>query len=140
MSPWHVMLGYVVLISVFSVSSVISLILLFRKRKNKFRKNIIRFIISVIFLSLTILFICSHKTYYKYNDWVILRNTIYQVQEMYGEFDIGTIVDGQCGLVGYYIYTDNGPIMPDHLDHFYYIEYDEQGMILRVYNGCSIGG
>ncbi len=40
----------------------------------------------------------------------------------------------------YYIYTDNGPIMPDHLKHYYYMEYDEWGVIYNVYEGCQPGG
>lgn len=35
--------------------------------------------------------------------------------------------------------TDNGPIMPDHLKH-YYIEYDEWGVIYNVYASCQPGG
>lgn len=70
----------------------------------------------------------------------MLKNDIYKVQEKYGAFDIGKINDGQKGRVGYYIYTDNGPIMPDHLPHYYYIEYDEWGKVYKVYDTCALGG
>ena len=65
---------------------------------------------------------------------------IYEVEEKYGDFDLGEIIKNQKGSVGYYIYTDNGPIMPDHLEHFYYMEYDEDGIIYKVYDSCSPGG
>lgn len=82
----------------------------------------------------------SHSTYYKYNDWIILQRNIHMVEEKYGEFDFGEIEDGKKGTVAYYIYTDNGPIMPDHLKHYYYIEYDEWGMVYNVYDSCQPGG
>jgi hypothetical protein len=53
---------------------------------------------------------------------------------------LGTISEGHSGTVAYYIYKDNGPIMPDHLDHYYYMEYDENGIIYKVYDGCAPGG
>ena len=47
----------------------------------------------------------------------------------------------------YYKYNDwvilnrnNGPIMPDHLKHYYYMEYDEWGMIYNVFDGLQPGG
>lgn len=67
----------------------------------------------------------SHSTYYKYNDWSILQSDIHIVEKKCGEFDLGEIKDNKKGKVAYYIYTDNGPVMPDHLKHYYYIEYDE---------------
>jgi len=30
--------------------------------------------------------------------------------------------------------------MPDHLDHYYYIEYDENGIVKEVYEGSQPGG
>ena len=87
-----------------------------------------------------ILYTISHSTYYKYNDWSILQNSIYEVEEKYGDFDLGQIRENQKGSVGYYIYTDNIPIMPDHLDHFYYMQYDENGIVYNVYDGCQPGG
>ncbi|WP_295211886.1 hypothetical protein [Ruminococcus sp.] len=62
------------------------------------------------------------------------------VQQKYGTFDVGTIKENQAGRVAYYIYTDNGSIMPDHLKHYYYIEYDEWGVVYKVYESSQLGG
>ena len=61
--------------------------------------------------------------------------TISQVEARYGPFDIS-----RNGVLGYYIYTDNGPIMPDHLPHYYYLEYDDNGIVRNVYEGVAPGG
>ena len=42
--------------------------------------------------------------------------------------------------VYYYIYTDNGPIMSDHMKHYYYMEYDENGIVYNIYDGLPPGG
>ena len=47
---------------------------------------------------------------------------------------------GKSGRVAYYIYRDDGWIMPDHLPHYYYIEYDENGLATKVYDGVAPGG
>lgn len=30
--------------------------------------------------------------------------------------------------------------MPDHLEHYYYVEYDEQGNVKEIYDGTKPGG
>lgn len=62
------------------------------------------------------------------------------IEQEYGEFDLGEIQENQKGKVAYYIYTDDGPIMPDHLEHYYYMEYDGWGVIYDVYDACAPGG
>ncbi len=96
--------------------------------------------IHFVLLIVTSLYAFSHSTYYKYNDWIILQSNIHMIEEKYGEFDLGEIKDGEKGIVAYYIYTDNGPIMPDHLKHYYYIKYDEWGVVYNVYDACQPGG
>ena len=80
----------------------------------------------------------------QYNlDFEYIKNLIKKLKEFeekYGEFDLGEIKEGEKGRVAYYIYTDNGPIMPDHLKHYYYMEYDEWGMIYNVFDGLQSGG
>ena len=110
------------------------------KRKTDGKNSLIVKRILMLVLVVTVLFWASHSTYYLYNDWAILNHSVYDVQERYGNFDLGKISDGHAGRVAYFIYKDNGPIMPDHLDHYYYMEYDENGIIYKVYEGCAIGG
>lgn len=118
---------------------VISFITKLIRMKNR-KAVIIAVCIHFVLLIVSILYASSHSTYYKYNDWVILESNIHMIEEKYGEFDLGEIKEGVKGRVAYYIYTDNGPIMPDHLKHYYYMEYDEWGMIYNVSNECQPGG
>lgn len=112
-------------------------------------------------------FIGSHSTYFRFNDWSIKDGNVSEVVKKYGEPDIwyseetglhinvkfqnGDAVKkepseiwqfntGKSGKVGYYIYTDNGPIMHDGLPHYYYIKYDGQGTVTEVYDGAHPGG
>ncbi len=142
MNPWYVNFIYLILFALLSVLvlvGIVWLVVLCRKKK-RVRKPIAVMLTSIILLLGLILFVASHSTYYKYNDWKMLISNINIIEEEYGLFDVGTPVKGKAGRVGYYIYTDNGPIMPDHLNHYYYLEYDEWGMVYNVYDGCQIGG
>ena len=96
--------------------------------------------IYFVLLVVVILYALSHSTYYRYNDWAVLQSNIHMVEQKYGEFDLGEIKENEKGIVAYYIYTDNGPIMPDHLKHYYFIEYNEWGVIYNVYDSCQPGG
>lgn len=89
----------------------------------------------IIAVGLSLTFVLSHSTYYKYNDWWVKGRSITEIENRYGGFDIrfGSTAE-------YYIYTDNGWIMPDYLPHYYYMEYDENGIVRRVYDGCHPGG
>lgn len=95
--------------------------------------------IACIIIS-SVLFISSHSTYIKYNDWWVLGNTVERIERRYGEFDLFEYRHGVSGKVAYYIYTDNSGFLPDHLKHYYYIEYNEQGIATRVYDACAPGG
>ena len=142
MNPWVIDFCYLVLLLCFLIVGIASVVLIIvRKHKKKnIKPTVMSLVISIFLLVVLILFIISHSTYYKYNDWVILQSKINVVQQKYGDFDLGTIRDNQAGKVAYYIYTDNGPIMPDHLKHYYYMEYDEWGVIYKVYDSCQPGG
>lgn len=105
----------------------------------KIKKTIILLIIIVFTVCITV-FILSHKTYYKYNDWAVLGNSIDKVREKYGKFDFGKSEIGKPGVVGYYIYTDNSPIMPDHLPRYYYMDYNENGTVVKIYVSAALGG
>ena len=128
-----------ILLIVGIIICVISFITKLIRKKNR-KTVIIAVCIHLSLLIVTILYASSHSTYYMYNDWIILQSNINMIEEKYGEFDLGEIKDGEKGTVAYYIYTDNGPIMPDHLKHYYYIEYDEWGVVYNVHNSCQPGG
>ena len=142
MSPLYFDIGIIFFLFLLISGLIFSVILLIVRKIRKYKRKSVIISISVNFvlIAITVLYTISHSTYYKYNDWSILQNSIYEVEEKYGDFDLGQIRENQKGSVGYYIYTDNIPIMPDHLDHFYYMQYDENGIVYNVYDGCQPGG
>ena len=95
------------------------------------------FIFSAIYVMIVsaVIWCGAHPTYWKYCDrWIIGRN-ISEVEKRYGKFDLilGT-------RAAYYIYYDGSGIFPDHLDHYYYMCYDENGIVYKVYDACQPGG
>ncbi len=142
MNPWSIYFCYLFFLLIFLVIGIISVILIIKgKHKRKsIKAPVILLSINSLLLLMMILFDASHPTYYKYNDWSILDSSINEVRQKYGAFDLGDVADNKAGRAAYYIYTDNGPIMPDHLKHYYYMEYDESGMIYKVYDACQPGG
>jgi len=142
MSPLYFDIGIIFFLFLLISGLIFSVILLIVRKIRKYKRKSVIISISVNFvlIAITVLYTISHSTYYKYNDWSILQNSIYEVEEKYGDFDLGQIRENQKGSVGYYIYTDNRPIMPDHLDHFYYMQYDENGIVYNMYDGCQPGG
>lgn len=142
MNQWYFIFGILAVLLLLTVGFItcIILIMIRKVRQRKGKAIGISIGINALLFGGTILYTASHSTYYKYNDWAILQSNICTIEEKYGEFDLGKVNDNQKGRVAYYIYTDNGPIMPDHLKHYYYIEYDENGIVYNVYDECQQGG
>ena len=90
---------------------------------------------AVFILACAVLYMFSHGTYYKYNDWAIVGKHINNVCKLYGEFDIN-----EPRYAAYYIYTDKSDFHSGHIDHYYYMEIDEYGIVTRVYDGCQPAG
>ena len=110
------------------------------KKHISLKMPVIFHLVSVVLLGCAVIFAVSHGTYYKYNDWYILGNDINKVVERYGKFDKGSVEIDRSGSIRYYIYEDNGPIMPDYLDYYYCIDYDENGIVYKVEVRASEGG
>ena len=142
MNPFIIDLCYLLFLLILLMTGIVSVILIIRRKhtQKSIRSSVISLVISSLLLLALVIFAASHPTYYKYNDWFILNSNISAVQSKYGNFDLGSVTDKKAGKAAYYIYTDNGPVMPDHLKHYYYIEYDEWGMINKVYDACQPGG
>lgn len=142
MNIWYADIIELFILFVLFISFIILLILLIKaKRKNKnIKTKGLLLSLDIIFFACSIQFVLSHSTYYKFNDWSILNSDINSVISKYGAFDEGTIQEGNSGRIGYYIYTDNGPIMPDHMEHYYWIYYDESGMVYKVEDSLLPGG
>lgn len=142
MNPWYFLFIELFIIAFMMLGILVCIIFLFiaiAKNKPK-SKIIVSLCINIAVIVGIDLFQASHSTYYAYNDRVILGQDINDIREKYGEFDEGTLKQGQQGEVSYYIYTDNGPIMPDHLKHYYRLKYDENGIVYKVYESCQKGG
>lgn len=137
MHPIYTTLILLIIIIAFSLTAIVSAVLpvVYIKKNHTFKKPLISLCVCLITVAITALFMASHETYYKYNDWYVLGNDIDTIRETYDEFDIY-----QEGKAGYYIYTDNGPVMPDHLEHYYYMYYDENGIIYDVDESAQPGG
>lgn len=142
MNQWYFTIGILFILFMLIVRIIIGIILFIvhKVRKHDNKTTVVSMGINFVLLVVVILYALSHSTYYRYNDWAILQSNIHMVEQKYGEFDLGEIKENEKGKVAYYIYTDNGPIMPDHLKHYYYIEYDEWGVIYNVYDSCQPGG
>lgn len=91
--------------------------------------------IVALLLLLGCIYRISHSTYYKYNNWLIIGSSYNEVEKIYGEFDME-----YSNKKGYYIGYDNSAIMPSHQTQYYWMEYDENGIITNVYIGTRPGG
>lgn len=142
MNSWYISMICLLLVGVLAIAFTGFLVLLVvnAARKKPKKKAAVCLSTSAVLLAVSVLFIDAHSTCIRYNDRWIVGRTVSEVESFYGEFDTGSFKPGQSGRVGYYIYTDNGPVMPDHLDHYYYIEYDRNGVVHNVYDGCQPGG
>lgn len=141
MNQWYFLFGMLFVIALFGIGTLICIVLLIKRFVKKERKKPIIFSVTadILLLFTVIIYTYSHSTYYKYNDLAILQSNIHMIEQKYGEFDLGKIKENEEGRVAYYIYTDNGPIMPDHLKHYYYMEYDTHGVVHNVYDAAEPG-
>ena len=80
-----------------------------------------------------------HTTHYKYEDTWIIGRHITEVEERYGEFDIGEYEAGKSDRVGYMV-EDWFPVMRDPVPSYYYIEYNDEGVVTEVYIALHPGG
>ena len=134
---WYYLIGMVMLICFLVVSIIVCVVILLVKVSDGTKKRpvVIALAVFAVLLGTSILHVASHSNYYKYNDWLILNMDIQTVEKIYGEFDLQT-----GNTVGYYMYKDNGPIMPSHLETYYYIKCDSEGKVQHVFTGCAPGG
>lgn len=134
MNPWFAEIIELIILLALFICFIILIVMLTKAKKHHkgTRTKGLLLSLDVILFACSLIFVLSHSTYYKFNDWAILNSDINSVIDKYGDFDKGSIQKGKSGKVGYYIYTDNGPIMPDHTDHYYWIYFDESGTVYKV--------
>jgi len=140
MKQWYYEIGMLMLACFLIVCILVCAVILLVKviRKTKKRPVVIALAVFTVLLGTTVLHSLSHKHSYKYNDWLILNLDIQTVEKIYGEFDL--VDTGWGNTVAYYMYKDNGPIMPSHSPMYYYIEYDSEGKVQRVFSSIPPGG
>lgn len=142
MNPWYVDIMELSVLAALFIGIILLIVKWIRARKHHQPAGVklVILFLDIIFFACSLLFVLSHSTYYKYNDWFILNSDIHTVMSRYGAFDKGTVQEGTSGRVGYYIYTDDGPVMPDHMKHYYWIYYDRNGTVYKVEEGLPPGG
>lgn len=142
MNGWHMLAAYVgaILLSLALCAASLAVMIHGVVKQRKLGGRLAFFIAAGVVTAAVLLFTNSHATYYRFNDWAISGSEAAAVIEKYGEPDIGGYTAGKSGKLGYYIYHDDGPIMPDNLDHYYYVEYNEQGRVTAVYDSVQPGG
>lgn len=142
MSPWFIEGIELFILFFLVICFVIFLVVPISEKKRGKAARVRRILLSfdIVLFACSLVFVLSHSTYYKYNDWAIINSNINSVYERYGTFDKGTVQEGKSGRAGYYIYTDNGPIMPDHMEHYYWIYFDENGKVYKVEDSLPPGG
>ena len=94
---------------------------------------------TTAFVCLT-LYYCAHGKTLMYNDWWVVGNEVRHVEERYGEFDYGKFDYGIQGEVAYSLGWDRDILISDDQEKFYYIEYNEKGIVTKVYVGGPYGG
>lgn len=109
------------LLGVVFVSVIVLIVSLVRKKKKLVSSIIVVFFATLFILYL--LFLTSHSTYYKYNDWYIMGNNIDKIEKKYGEFDYNIEYDNGEGLAGYDI---------DYSLFDYYMKYDSKGIVYKI--------
>lgn len=101
MNPWYELFIYLFLFAVIIISGIISVVMIIRNRKKgrSVKRNVISLVVCCAFIASLLLLVAFHPTYYKFNDWTILNSSIYEVQDKYGNFDIGKITPMEAGKV-----------------------------------------
>ncbi len=142
MNVWYMLLMYAGAILLALAFLAVSVVLTMNAavRQKPVGKRLALLIAAVISAAAVLLFTSSHKTYYRFCDWTVKGGNIPEVIGRYGEPDIGAYTEGCPGRIGYFIYKDDGPVMPDHLEHFYLIAFDGQGKVTDVEDGVRPGG
>ncbi|MBQ8966415.1 hypothetical protein [Ruminococcus sp.] len=142
MNDWTEITVYMILTICIITIACVSLILLRSARRNG--KSVLRYVgflgADTGLFILMLYFFSTHPISYKFNNNYVYSHDIKTVIERYGDFDTGHISESGSGVIGYYIYTDDGPIMPDHMKHYYWIKFDANGTVTDIYDAVQKGG
>lgn len=122
---WHfISWTLIVFLIVMIFLSIIMLIILRRKKKNMIILPSSIIIISILLLIGSVLYIESHATFFRYNDWYIVGNSKEKVEDKYGIFHFDYIENDGSGVAVY---------KGVDWSELYCMKYNEQGIITSVY-------
>lgn len=142
MNAWYMLAAYVgaILLCLALCAASFAVMMHGIVKQKRLGGRLIFLVAAGVITAAVLLFTNSHATYYRFNDWAVSGSDVQYVTERYGEPDIDHYIPGKGGSLWYYIYTDDGPVMPDHLDHYYYIGLDENGRVIEIRETVSPGG
>ena len=92
-------------------------------------------IISTLILVLPVAFYIAFPTEFPYVDFLLYDKTKDEVIEIYGEPEY----DGET-IIGYYIGVDNRGLDPSGMDLYYYLEFNDDGDVCRIFEGVQPSG
>lgn len=85
--------------------------------------------------------ICSHRSYPLINDWEFLGKNIDAVENKYGKFEGYSMREDGSGYAVLMTERIIGKVLYDSNDHScYYMEFDQNGKIIKVYCSRPAGG
>lgn len=117
MNGWYMLAVYVgaILISLALCAGALAVMIHGVVKQKRLGGRLAFLIAAGVVTAAVLLFTNSHATYYRFNDWAVSGSSVQDVTARYGEPDIDMYTPGKGGSLYYYIYTDDGPVMPDHL-------------------------
>lgn len=142
MNGWYMLAVYVgaILISLALCAGALAVMIHGVVKQKRLGGRLAFLIAAGVVTAAVLLFTNSHATYYRFNDWAVSGSSLQDVTARYGEPDINMYTPGKGGSLYYYIYTDDGPVMPDHLEHYYCISLDETGRVTGISDAVRPGG
>ncbi len=101
MNTWYVIVAE---FEVFFVLSIVFLVLMIKiiRAKKSHRKiigKVLLLVCDVAAFAGVMVYSLSHATYYKYNDWVMLKSNVSEVVDKYGTPDLGSVKKGEKGNI-----------------------------------------
>ncbi len=93
MNPWYIHIIEILVVLILFTGVIVCTVTIMKSKKKQEKRNTKKVLLLLKFILLIgmAVFMLSHKTYYKYNDWTILSNNINAVYGKYGEFDVRNI-------------------------------------------------
>jgi len=125
-----------------SVITLIVVMVLNIKKQKKVGKNIRNgIIVGIVLGCMLTIWISSHKSYPLINDWAFLGKNISKIEQKYKMIDCNFTSEDGSGYAVLKTEQITGTKMYGSGDYsFYYMKFDKNGKIIKVYCGRPAGG